>query len=403
MRRIPGLLGMLSLLAVLVVAPVAPVAAESVPVTAPAGEPQAAREQVGREQVGVVEQVDTVLGYLDDLRTVTFHYPGAAYVKVHLYRMLLLPGDYVTVADPERTEVHRYEAASLLGLGSAQWAMSVTGDTAVVELHTPGWDPLGARASLARLGVTVDKVARGFAPGEAPAAEPVRTGREESICGSNDSRDAVCYRASHPEIYERTKAVARLLINGTQMCTAFRVGPGNRLLTNNHCIDSTRQARRTEVWFNYQCAECGGWATFRPTKVWGDELLATHRVLDFTLFTVDDFAAVQRYGFLELDPRQVAAGEEIYIPQHPAGAPNRVALRSDRDVGGNCVVGNPYAHGYGWYTDMAYFCDTQGGSSGSPVLSRDTHKVIALHHFGGCPNSGVRMDLIHPHIAGLLL
>jgi len=28
--------------------------------------------------------------------------------------------------------------------------------------------------------------------------------------------------------------------------------------------------------------------------------------------------------------------------------------------------------------------------------------VIALHHFGGCPNSGVRIDLIYRQIAALL-
>jgi hypothetical protein len=45
-------------------------------------------------------------------------------------------------------------------------------------------------------------------------------------------------------------------------------------------------------------------------------------------------------------------------------------------------------------TDVSYYCDTAGGSSGSPVLSRKTGKVVALHHFGGCPNSGVRADLL---------
>ncbi len=32
--------------------------------------------------------------------------------------------------------------------------------------------------------------------------------------------------------------------------------------------------------------------------------------------------------------------------------------------------------------------------SGSPVISRATNRVVALHHFGGCPNSGVRGDLL---------
>ena len=369
------------------------------PVPSVVGSAGSASVVAGREQVGTVETVDAVLGYLDAERSMTFRYPGAEYVKVHLHRLLLLPGDYLTVADPDRAEVYRYEAEPLLGLGGAgRWAMSVTGDTAVVTLHTARPDPLGVRESLARLGVSVDKVARGFTAGEAPEPGPGPTGREETVCGGDNSRDAVCYRSRHPAIYRSSKAVVRLLINGIQMCSAFRVGPANRLLTNNHCIATSRDARSTEIWFNYQCAECDGWAVFRPTKVGGDQVLATDRVLDFTLFTVDDFARVERYGYLTLDPQPVKAGEEIYIPQHPGGAPAQVAMRSDRERGGNCGVANPRVHGYGWNSDVSYYCDTRAGSSGSPVLSRKTHRVIALHHFGGCPNSGVRIDLIHPRI-----
>src|SRR5688500_17529997 len=33
-------------------------------------------------------------------------HPGAAYVKVHFAALRLAPGDYVTVADPARREVH---------------------------------------------------------------------------------------------------------------------------------------------------------------------------------------------------------------------------------------------------------------------------------------------------------
>lgn len=352
----------------------------------------------GREQIGTVEQVDTVLGYLDAKRAATFHYPGAAYVMVHFSRRLLLPGDYLTVSDPAGEEVHRYDPEPLLGLGSAgdegEWAMSVTGDTAVVTLHHTGPDPLGLRTELASLGVMIDKVARGFRPDEVPPS-----GREESTCGREDSRDAICHRSRHPKIYRNSKAVVRLLINGVELCTAFRVGAKNRLLTNRHCLDSTRDARRAEVWFNYQCTSCGGWAVFRPTKVRGDRVLATDLGLDYTLFTVDKFAQVERFGYLELADRKVRRGEEIYIPQHPRGLPGRVAMASDRDRGGSCVVSDPAVHGYGWYTDVSYYCDTQGGSSGAPVLSRSSHQVIALHHFGGCPNSGVRMDLIRPRIA----
>lgn len=359
----------------------------------PEPEPQPGGEPAGRERVGTVEPVDEVLDYLDPDQAMTFHYPGADYVKLHLSRLLLLPGDYLTVSDPAGEEVHRVERG---------WAMSVTGDTAVVRLHRTAPDVLGLRGELARLGVTVDKVARGLVPAEEETPAPGPTGREESVCGRDDSRDAICYQSSQPTIYRNTKPVARLLIDGIELCTAFRVGPRNRLLTNHHCLESSRQAQRTEVWFNYQCASCNGWAVFRPTKVRGERVLDTNGVLDYTLFTVDRFAEVERYGYLELDPKPTSVGEEVYIPQHPRGLPARVALTSDGDRGGNCAIQNTRANGYDWYTDVTYYCDTDGGSSGSPVLSRSSHRVIALHHFGGCPNSGVRMDLIHARIASAL-
>ncbi|WP_181320148.1 hypothetical protein [Saccharothrix carnea] len=50
---------------------------------------------------------------------------------------------------------------------------------------------------------------------------------------------------------------------------------------------------------------------------------------------------------------------------------------------------------------VSYRCDTEGGSSGSPVLSRRTHEVIGLRHCGGCPNQGVRIDLVVAQIGSL--
>jgi len=38
---------------------------------------------------------------------------------------------------------------------------------------------------------------------------------------------------------------------------------------------------------------------------------------------------------------------------------------------------------------VGYNADTQGGSSGSPVLSATDNAVVALHHCGGCQNVAV--------------
>jgi hypothetical protein len=365
--------------------------------------------ETGRIRVGTVERVTRLLTSRPESRTTTLRYPGAQYVKVHFTGRALRPGDRVTVADPAGEEVHHYDARSLAD-PAGRWAMSVTGDTAVVTVHGGS--------------VEIDRVARGFTPGERDAARdaarraaarraaardgagpepaaPGTSGREESVCGGDDKSDAVCYRSADPVAYRRSKAVVRLLINGSQLCTGWRLGPANRIVTNHHCLADSRLSHSTEVWFNYQCAACGGFEVFRPTKVWGGQVLLADRTLDLTVFTVENFAQVAKFGHLELELGRPAAGEEVFIPQHPAGEPTMIAARSDEDRSGTCAVVDPAYNGYAQGSDVSYYCDTEGGSSGSPVLSRRTGRVIALHHFGGCPNSGVRADLIHRRIESL--
>jgi lysyl endopeptidase len=363
----------------------------------------------GRQQVGSLLRVDKLLGYVGaGPRTETFSYPGASYVKLHFDRMAMLPGDYLTVSNPSGTESYRYDAPKRPADGPAdKWAMSVTGDSAVLEMHRAAGDALGLDNLAGTLGVNVDQVAKGFdrqqlqAQPEDQLVAPDRTGKEESVCGADTSKDAVCYQSSDPVAYVKSKAVARLLINGTELCTGWRVGPNNRMLTNNHCFTSTSEANNTEVWFNYQCAQCGGYDVFEPTKVWGGTVLSTDHTYDYTLFSVGDFAAIQKFGYLTLDTARPVKGQELYVPQHPAGEPTRIAGALGEKAG-NCSVVDPDYTGYAAGSDVSYLCDTEGGSSGSPVISRKTNKVVALHHFGGCPNSGVRADLLAAKLAKLL-
>jgi len=264
----------------------------------------------------------------------------------------------------------------------------------VARGHTPA-----ERATRERAAGPAARPAAG--PAAVEPAAPRRTGREESVCGGDDKTDAVCYRSKDPIAYRRSKAVARLLIDGTELCTAWRIGTGNRMLTNNHCFETSREAYETEVWFNYQCARCGGYEVFRSAKVWGHRVLLTHRTLDFTLFSVENFAAIEQFGHLTLDPRRPAVREELFVPQHPGGDPTMIAgLRSERP--GNCAVVDRAYDGYATDSDVSYYCDTDGGSSGSPVISRSTNRVVALHHFGGCPNAGVRADLIYSRVRRLI-
>ncbi|NUT46888.1 MAG: trypsin-like peptidase domain-containing protein [Saccharothrix sp.] len=346
------------------------------------------------QKVGQDEVVSTVLG--GAVGSTTVERPGSWYLKAHFTGLRLVAGDVLTVSDPTGAESYRY-TADVLASGTATadatgfWAMSVTGDRAVVGLRGRDGGPAHPASR-----VELDRITRGYTDAELAAAAELAP---QSICGTNDYRDTVCYQSSNPTEFGRTPAVAKLLRNGGSLCTAWRVGPNNRMLTNNHCFTS---GTGIEVWFNYQCTTCGGTASATVTKVLVSSVLKTDAALDYTLFSVTNFSTLSSFGYLELDARVPAVGEEMYVIGHPAGKLKKLSLRDDQNGGGYCAVSAVRVTGNVAQSDIAYRCDTEGGSSGSPVLSRRTHKVIGLHHFGGCPNQGVRIDLVSAQIASLL-
>ncbi|SDY98990.1 V8-like Glu-specific endopeptidase [Lysobacter sp. yr284] len=344
---------------------------------------------------------------------VKIHAADAAYIKVHFAGFDLPAGVVLEVSDPQRREVHRYRKGDLgrytvdaaLGEdGKTRFgAMSVAGDTAVLRLTgtpTEPWAP--------HHGVRIERYDEGFPQammGELSDAGLLNAaGSAKSICGAKDSRPVACYASTDATAVARSKPVALILLNGTKWCTAWRVGPDNRIFTNNHCLDSAADVAGSEFWFNYQATTCAGTASGALTKVAGDQMLKTNQTLDYTLLTVKNFASISSFGYLGLDVRKPVVGEEIYISGHPDTRMKELSVVSDRDGGGRCKVIDADADGYGTDTDAGYYCDTEGGNSGSPVLARSSHKVVALHHFGGncnaaAPNRGVKMQLIWPQVS----
>ena len=154
-----------------------------------------------------------------------------------------------------------------------------------------------------------------------------------------------------------------------------------------------------QVRFNYQYNTCGGGNLASYDTYYGDAFLVAD-YNDACSLVVLSGNPQSTYGYLELEPREMLLIETVYIPQHPGGAPKKY------DDG--LVVG-PVANGRGFNSDFGYQVDTEGGSSGSPLLSMDKHYVVGLHHFGGCnplppfsQNQGVLMSNVYPIIEPLL-
>lgn len=350
--------------------------------------------------IGAKEETNILLTTKAGSFQQTISHPNASYIKLHFSDLDLNGGGKLVVRSLDSSERYEYTAADMNkatldakigdnGVTSFS-AMSVSSDTVVVE-YTAG------------------------STKQTPIIDHYFYGKEHDVsilsgqdtdnadilstCGVNERKDVQCWAQSNPVEFERSRPVARLVIGGRSLCTGWRVGADNHMFTNNHCVESASELASTEVWFNYQHTSCNGSTRETVVKVTGKDFLKTDYTLDYTLFSINDFAKAAPFGYFGLDVRDATQGERIYIPQHGSGNPKELSIESDQDSNGLCQVNEANANGRGTGTDLGYYCDTIGGSSGSPVLAAATNNVIALHHLGGCTNKGAKISLIWPQVS----
>lgn len=324
-------------------------------------------------------------------------HPDATYIAIHFDRFDLAPGDRLVIRSPSGRQRHVLTERGRHNLGTF-WAPHIKGDTAVLELMSPGRNQGG-------WGVSIDR----YAAGVVEVGDETASGTE-AVCGVDDRANALCFQSSEPEIYDRSRAVARLLINGQLLCTGWLVGCEGHLLTNNHCIDNTALSvspstavLNTDYEFMAEAASCGG--VGGSGVFWGGVPTLVQREVFL------DYAYIQlagnpqnTYGSFQVENRAPVANERIYIPQHPGGQVKKFAVFSSdaTDESGFCEITQPNS-GLSCIPgatlgETTYQCDTQGGSSGSPVVAYISQGVIALHHCSLgtdlCPNLGVPMTAI---------
>jgi subtilisin-like proprotein convertase family protein len=331
-----------------------------------------------------------------------FRSPGARYLVLDFRRLDLAPGDRLEIRDSGgKTQVYRGKGPQ--GKGRDFITKAIAGDEVHLRLYVGG-------SMQRRYGYRIERVSRGFSPEE--LADRYGAGETESICGTGDMEDVICYAGVFPNVYERSLPVALMLMDGVELCSAWLASCENHLITASHCtwdlgdFDSQAELDRMEFRFLYQEPVCGGAAATFEHSFLGGTWLENDHELDYTLVQAppgEDPAST--YGWLLIDNRLADIDELIYIVGHPGWGPKQISLYSthpeDQDnPDGFCEVystNEPACVG-GSVPEIGYYCDTQGGgNSGSPVLSRVTNKVVALNHCADCPNRGVRIQNIWAH------
>ena len=337
--------------------------------------------------------------------------PGASFIKVHFSHFLLPPGVAVEVSNPNGTESWRYSSNErdpftfdlAAGDDGKQKfsAMSITGDAVVVSLigDLNSFDPELHRVEIDSYleGIPLESGNADAGLKEKSADLPVY--KPETDCGNSERYGAACWASSHPWEYARSAAVAKLITSKGEVCTAWRVGANNHMFTAEHCLGKQSELDGAEIWFNYEATACGSSQNTQPVKVTGGSLLSNDREYDYALFTVSNFSAISEFPAFGLDVSSPIQGEEIFIPQHGLGRPRQIALDSDMNDSGRCEVDEANKDGYEPGSDIGYYCDTTTSSSGAPVVSMSNGRVIALHHFGGCVNAGVKFSKIWTEVS----
>jgi lysyl endopeptidase len=335
--------------------------------------------------------------HLLDPVTVTVGTPGvvetgeeSSYVAIHLKSIVLRGGARLSLRDGNGVEI--WQRATDISTEDL-WLPPVDGEKAILRCENVATASCDCHA-------VIDLFARGHALKQLETENKPPVGLRQ-VCGDCDLEDTSCPNLP-AALQQRKKAVARILLAGTDTCSGFLVGDQGHLITNVHCIANEMEARNAIFEFGAEETDCSGDCTRvlkAPAERFerGAQWIGSDPTIDIAIVKLPAHLA-QAVGHLVLRKSEAVDSENIGILQHPRGESRKYSIDNVRSTAGApCGIGLP--------TTIAYLADTRGGSSGSPVISLQPagdHAVIAIHECLGCPNRGIPSALVFQRLGHLL-
>ena len=228
----------------------------------------------------------------------------------------------------------------------------------------------------------------------------LRARGQESICGADDAIEAKCAKTNEfGSSYYHSKAVLRISRNGNMLCTGWLVGDQGHIITAYHCLNDAKAATFTfeAMAEGATCAtNCRQIMACPGRKIHANpvQFVATggSKENDWTILKLSekDNQDARKMGlpFFKIRKSGAKEGERIYTAGHPNGNGKRIGFHAP---GGFATILSTFARAS--VDRVTYNVDTNGGASGSPVLSFRDNVVVALATNGGCAenerNSGL--------------
>lgn len=154
---------------------------------------------------------------------------------------------------------------------------------------------------------------------------------------------------------------------GVSLCTGWVISV-DYIMTNHHCIPGkSGKVLKASLLMNYlEEGKTSGTQRF----VVETQPVETSSDLDYSIVRVRGNPGA-KYGIIPMQARDPHPDEELFVIQHPAGKAKRLTRR-------NCRADNETERP----EELRHFCDTLGGSSGSPVFSDNDMSLVGLHFAG---------------------
>lgn len=171
-----------------------------------------------------------------------------------------------------------------------------------------------------------------------------------------------------PEIIAKTKAVADLYIpTNKSRCTGFLIGD-DTLLTNYHCVPDSILAIGVTANFSHESD------SLEKNEYLCEEFIYSNEELDFSLLGCNGSPG-KKLGFLLLESEVPKMGSLVYLIHHNCDYLKNPNCDYTKKISYGKVIRPDH--------DLIYnSTDSLLGSSGAPLISVYSGKVVGIHHAG---------------------